>query len=109
MKRILILASVASMISQFNMENIRLLKKLGYEVHVACNFNKGSTCDEASVLELQKLLKSMQVFYFQVDFSREVTDIRRHVRAYRQVMRLLRKNQYDFIHCHSPKIGRAHV
>ncbi len=37
-KIVLVLASVASMIDQFNLPNIRLLKERGYEVHVACNF-----------------------------------------------------------------------
>ena len=36
-KKVLMAASVASMIDQFNMTNIRLLLELGYEVHVACN------------------------------------------------------------------------
>lgn len=38
MKRVLIVASVASMIDQFNMENIKLLLSLGYKVEVAANF-----------------------------------------------------------------------
>uniref|UniRef100_N2AEW7 Uncharacterized protein n=1 Tax=Eubacterium plexicaudatum ASF492 TaxID=1235802 RepID=N2AEW7_9FIRM len=32
-KKVLVLASVASMIDQFNMQNIRLFIQLGYEVH----------------------------------------------------------------------------
>jgi hypothetical protein len=44
MKKMLILASVASMIDQFNMSNIILLQEMGYEVQVACNFYKGNTC-----------------------------------------------------------------
>ena len=43
MKRALMYASVASMIQQFNMENIRLLLEQGYEVDVACNMEQGST------------------------------------------------------------------
>ena len=43
MKRMLMLASVALMIDQFNMPNIRLLQEMGYEVDVACNFEKGNT------------------------------------------------------------------
>lgn len=43
MKKVLILASVASMIDQFNMMNIDILIKMGYEVHVAANFKQGST------------------------------------------------------------------
>ena len=43
MKRALIYASVASMIQQFNMDNIRLLIDSGYQVDVACNMKEGST------------------------------------------------------------------
>ena len=43
-KSILILASVASMIDQFNMDNIKILLELGYRVEVACNFERGNTC-----------------------------------------------------------------
>jgi hypothetical protein len=35
MKRVLMVAAVPSMIGQFNMNNIRLLKSMGYEVDVA--------------------------------------------------------------------------
>ena len=102
MKKVLILASVASMISQFNMGNIRLLQEMGYEVHVACNFKEGNTCDEKSIRELKKNLKEMHVEYFQIDFSRDMKNIGKHLKAYRQVMYLLRKNGYQFMHCHSP-------
>lgn len=54
MKRVLMLASVASMIDQFNMPNIALLQKLGYEVDVACNFIEGNTCSDARVAELKQ-------------------------------------------------------
>ena len=37
MKKALMYASVASMIQQFNMDNIRLLLDGGYQVVVACN------------------------------------------------------------------------
>ena len=102
MKRVLILASVASMIGQFNMGNIRLLQEMGYEVHVACNFKEGSTCDVESVRELEKDLKELHVAYFHVDFSRDMKDIGKHLGAYRQVVNLLGKNGYRFLHCHSP-------
>ena len=40
MKRVLMLASVPSMIGQFNMDNISILQELGYKVYVACNFKE---------------------------------------------------------------------
>lgn len=102
MKRMLMLASVASMIDQFNMPNIELLQKMGYEVHVACNFEKGSTCSEEKIQELKEKLKKMQVKFFQIDFERNVMKLNQDLKAYKQVLKLARKYHYTFIHCHSP-------
>ena len=54
MKRALMYASVASMIQQFNMNNIQILLDLGYEVDVACNFKTGSTISDEKIKELSK-------------------------------------------------------
>lgn len=102
MAKALILASVASMIDQFNMHNIALLQELGYEVQVACNFEDGSTCDAARIRLLRQRLAELGVAAHQIDFSRSLTGILAHLRAYRQVKRLVREEHYDLIHCHSP-------
>lgn len=102
MKRVLVLASVASMIDQFNMPNIRLLQEMGYAVDVACNFKEGSTCSDERIHELRQNLKKMDVHCYQIDFARDITNIRRNVRAFWQVEYLLDKGRYVFIHCHSP-------
>ena len=49
--KVLMLASVASMIDQFNIPNIKLLIEMGYKVDVACNFVEGSTCSDAKIAE----------------------------------------------------------
>ena len=41
------------------MPNIELLQEMGYEVHVACNFEKGSTCTDEKVLELKEKTKTI--------------------------------------------------
>lgn len=105
MKKVLMLASVASMMSQFNMSNIEILQKLGCEVHVACNFVMGNTCNEKELKELKKELKEKNVLCIQIDFSRNIFDLKKNVKAYRQVKSLLKKHQYAFIHCHSPVGG----
>lgn len=102
MAKALILASVASMIDQFNMENIALLHGLGYEVQVACNFEDGSTCDAARIQLLRQRLADLGVVAHQVDFSRRLVGLAAHLRAYRQVKQLVREENYDLIHCHSP-------
>lgn len=102
MKKALMVASVASMIDQFNMPNIALLQELGYEVTVACNFVEGSTCDAARIERLRERLKAAAVPMIQIDFSRDVTDAGRLLRAYRQLRELLQGADYEMIHCHSP-------
>lgn len=102
MEKVLMLASVASMIDQFNMDNIEILQELGYEVHVACNFEYGSTCTDEKVKQLKLKLEEMNVRYYQIDFTRSVFNIKQDIIAYRQVLRIMNNNNYKFIHCHSP-------
>lgn len=102
MKRVLMLASVASMIDQFNMPNIALLQKLGYEVDVACNFIEGNTCSDERVAELKQKLQDMHVCCYQIDFARNIKHLGQNMRALRQVESLMKQNRYAFCHCHSP-------
>jgi len=102
LKRALITASVASMIDQFLMANIHMLSDMGYEVHVACNFEEGSTCSSERITELKKRLTEDGIRFFQIDFARNVIRITEHFSAYEQIKKLIRENRYDLIHCHSP-------
>lgn len=102
MKKVLMLASVASMIDQFNMQNIAILQEQGYEVHVAANFEQGSTSSNERVEQFKKELKEKDISYFQIDFSRNVSNIPQNIKAYKQIKKLLKDNKYEFIHCHSP-------
>lgn len=102
MKRMLMLASVASMIEQFNMSNIELLKSMGYEVDVATNFKKGSTFGEDVSSAFMEKLKSMNIRPFQIDFDRNVFNLGADLKALKQVEKLVKENDYSFIHCHSP-------
>lgn len=101
-KQVLILASVASMIDQFNMPNIKLLKQMGYEVHVACNFVEGNTCSDEQITILKNNLIDLNVQFHQIDFKRNVMRLADSIKAYRQVHKLANDNNYKFIHCHSP-------
>ncbi len=106
MKKVLVLASVASMIDQFNMPIIKMLSKNGYKVDVACNFYEGNTCSKEKIDELICKLDSWGVRHHQIDFSRNISSVKGNLRAYRQVKEILNNNCYSFVHCHSP-IGGA--
>ncbi|WP_041140169.1 glycosyltransferase [Beduini massiliensis] len=102
MKKALMYASVASMISQFNMENIKLLKELGYQVDVACNFEFGSTISKEKIEMLKEELSNMGINFSHIPIPRKISDTSNLRKAYKQTKLLLNKREYDLIHCHSP-------
>ena len=102
MNRALVLASVASMIDQFNMPNIRLMIEMGYAVDVATNFIEGSTCSVEKINVLKGTLREMNVRCFQIDFSRNVLNIGQNIKAYKQTKKIIDENNYALIHSHSP-------
>ncbi len=104
-KKVLIAASVASMIDQFNMPNIRLLQEMGYEVHVLCNFREGNTCSRRRIQTFKKTLRAMHVVGHQWDCPREIFPVKNCLRAYRTVLELTGKIHFAWIHCHSPVGG----
>lgn len=102
MRKVLILAHVASMVGLFNIPNIELLQEMGYEVHVACNFNKGNVFNNEQSKQLKKRLTTMNVKYFQIDFDRNIFRIDKNLQALRDVIKLIQEQRYLFIHCHTP-------
>ena len=104
-KKVLLLASVASMIDQFNMANVWLLLEMGYEVHVACNFLEGNTCSKTRIKKLKKTLDKWHVVWHQWDCPRNIHPAAKCLAAYKQLRILIRMNSFDWIHCHSPVGG----
>ena len=104
-KKALQLASVASMIDQFNIPNIELLQSLGYSVDVAADFTTPGTITAERAENLKTRLNSMGVRVFDIAIPRSLNP--KAIRsAYKQVKALLKKESYKLLHCHSP-IGGA--
>lgn len=105
MKKALQLASVASMIDQFNMPNIELLQSLGYHVDVIADYtNPGNISNERSE-ELKKRLQRMGAEPMDIPIPRSM-NLSAIIKAYKLVKTLITTEHYDLIHCHSP-IGGA--
>ena len=102
MNKALILTSVASMILQFNLDNIALLQELGYEVEVGCNFERGNTCSRQEIARLRGFLREHSVKCHQIPFARNVREIREHEKAYKKLKKLFQKEHYTLVHCQSP-------
>ncbi|MDT2671923.1 glycosyltransferase family 4 protein [Enterococcus dongliensis] len=102
MKKALMVASVASMIDLFNMNNIEILQKLGYEVHVACNFEEGSITSDQRIKDFKEELKQKKIRYFQLPIPRNIFKIKEIFTSRSLLSKLILENDYDLIHCHSP-------
>lgn len=101
MKKALILASVSSMIQQFNMNNIAILEDMGYDVHVLANFTNGGTLTEAKSKAFHQELTARGVTVFDVGINRSVLK-KDNLDAYKVIKRIMDKENYALIHCHSP-------
>lgn len=101
MKKALILASVSSMIQQFNMNNIAILEDMGYDVHVLANFTNGGTLTETKSKAFHQELTARGVTVFDVGINRSVLK-KDNLDAYKVIKRIMDKENYALIHCHSP-------
>lgn len=102
MKKVLMLATTAAMIEQFNKENILILIKMGYEVHVAGNFKNGNPISEDRIEKFKNWIRQNNGRWYHIPASRNPFDVVSNYWAYKTLLELMRQNQYEFIHCHTP-------
>ena len=105
MKRVLMLSTVASLQDQFNMANIRMLRNLHCDVHVACNFVQGNNTSPQRIAVFQNELAALGVTCHQIDFARSPFHLLQNHRAYQQLKAVLHADTFDCIHCHTPVGG----
>lgn len=104
-QRILIIATTASMIEQFNIHNIKILQNLGIEVHVGTNFKKPGTITSSLSKNLKKTLKKMGVQYHQLDFLRGIGSHKENKLVLNQICSIIETYKISGIHAHSPLGG----
>ena len=92
MKKILLVASVASHIAQFHRPLVDMLHQYGFEIHAAAHNN----------MELKPGLKLDFIDKFiEVPFVRSVKDPK-NVAAYKTIKRVIYSDDYVAIHCNTP-------
>ena len=101
-KRVLMVATVPSMIGQFNMNNIQILQELEYTVDVAADFTDTSVWPIERVQKFKNQMEEMEIECIQLDFSRSPLKLNRHYQSYKETVRLIRERNYSFIHTHTP-------
>ena len=98
MKKALIVATVAGFVATFEINDIRLLQSLGYEVYCATNV------DALVNEEKKQMLRDMGIKLIQIDFSRSPFS-KQMIQAYRQLKAVFEENLFDIVHCHTPMGG----
>jgi len=108
-KDVLFLATVPSMIVVFNIRNIKMLQKMGYTVHAACNFDDRSAWTDEQIEEYKTILKENNVTMHQIDFPRKPYHPILLFRSYVQIKKLLKEYTFVMMHnqsCVSGILGR---
>lgn len=95
MPKALLTATVQSHIAQFHEPAIALLQQHGYEVHVAARDN---------LAQKNGLTLTSPDRVFDVPFERNPLSPR-NVRAFKQLRAIVRRGDYDIIHCNTPVAG----
>lgn len=99
MKKVLIVTHVSGFVPQFEMNNVRILQELGYEVHYASNYNTPSYGTDNSRLDGTGIVRH------QIDFVRSPFSFRANRKAYTQLKQLMLEIPFELVHCHTPMGG----
>ena len=98
MKKALLVTRVSGFVPQFEMNNVKILQKMGYEVHYATDLNTVVYGHDNKRLEGTGIILH-QIDFVRSPFSREVK------KAYGQLKELMENEKFDLIHCHMPMSG----
>ena len=100
MKKILIVAHYSRFLVQFELNDVKLLQGMGYEVHYATNFEH-----EDMYADAVQVIREHGVILHQVDFVRSPYNILANVKAYKQLKHLMQTEMFAGVHCHTPMAG----
>lgn len=99
MKKVLFITTISGFLQQFEMNDVNILQKAGYEVHYATNFHN-------PIYEVDiDALRRQGIVLHQIDIRKSPGQIRQNVKAFHQLKSLIRRERFRIIHCHNPMGG----
>ena len=98
-KKILIVTSVWGFLAKFGREDVKILQEQGYEVHYASNKNNPIYQFALDVYE------EMGVVFHDIDIWQSPFGIRHNAKAVKQIRQLVKEEQIQLLHCHTPSGG----
>lgn len=98
MKKVLLVTTVSGFVPQFELNNVHILQNLGYEVHYAANYHTPSYGNDNHRLDGTRIVRH------QIDFVRSPFKAQ-NLAVYRQLCQLMKQEDFDLVHCHTPMGG----
>lgn len=103
MKKALMHGHTAYMVTQFNLDNIRILQDMGYVVDVACCWHDDdSALSPEALADRRKKLDEMGCRVIETASLRKIFNIPELRRAYKQLKSEVETNKYEIVHTQSP-------
>ena len=97
-KKILVLASVYGFLESFEINDIKILLSLGYEVHTAANLHDTTIGNNYTTKKIDEL-ESIKKHFF--DIHRSPFSLK-NIGVFFKLKKLVKKEKFDVIHCHTP-------
>lgn len=97
-KKALIVTRVSGFVPQFEMNNVKILQQMGYEIHYAANFDVIVYGTDNSRLDNTGII-CHHIPFGRSPFSRDV------LHCYHMLKELMLEQNFDLVHCHMPMTG----
>lgn len=97
-KKALIVTRVSGFVPQFEMNNVKILQEMGYEIHYAANFDTVVYGEDNRRL-MNTGIKRHHIPFLRSPLSRQV------IFCYKRLKQLMLNEEFDLIHCHMPMTG----
>lgn len=99
MNKALIITTTSGFLSQFELNNVRLLQEKGYQVHYATNFG-------VPIYEVKdETLRNMGVVLHHISIEKNPFKIKKNIWALRELIRIIDREAISVVHCHNPNGG----
>ena len=96
MKKALLVTTISGFVPQFEMNDVRILKEYGYEVHYASNFN-----NPVYGIDSEQLQKEGIILHH-IDIMKSPLRLLSNIKAVNKLRKIIRQEHIELIHCHTP-------
>ena len=99
MKKVLFVTTVGGFVSQFEMNDVRILQDKGCEIHYAANFDNNVYYVE------EDFYKRHGIIQHNVPMVKSPLSILKNYKVYKEVRNIIDREKIDLVHCHTPVGG----